>query len=86
MSITCIYLAVCHACVQSPKKLYAKSKKGLFFRCGSRSPAYLIYFKDDNEVKRVRCVKYSDNYSLLIAAESSEAVSKSDYDLIAKSY
>ena len=77
-----LFGTVCHAYVQNPKKLDARSKEGLFIGYDPLSPAYLVYFKDDNEVKRVRCVKFSDDYSPLIDAESSEAVSESDADLI----
>ena len=51
---------VCFAYMQRQTKLNPRSEEGIFIGYCPSSPAYLIYFPDNNEVKRVRCVKFHD--------------------------
>jgi hypothetical protein len=49
---------ICYAYTQNKKKLDPRCKEGIFVGYDPCSPAYLIYFPDSCEVKRVRCVKF----------------------------
>ena len=51
----------CYAYVQNTKKLDARSEKGVFVGYDKGSPAYLVYFPESRTVKRVRCVKFTDD-------------------------
>ena len=51
----------CFAYIQNKKKLGDRSEEGLFLGYDSNSPAFLIYFPLINQVKRIRCVKFSNN-------------------------
>ena len=53
-----VFGSTCFAYVQKGKKLDARSKKGVFLGYDRESPAYLVYFPEENKVKRVRCVKF----------------------------
>ena len=53
-----VFGSVCYALVQSPKKLDARAQEGVFVGYDRGSPAYLVYFPENQEVKRVRCVKF----------------------------
>ena len=44
------------------KKLDARCEQGIFLGYDMESPAYLIYFPEKDDVKRVRCVKFSKNF------------------------
>ncbi|KAF2353036.1 hypothetical protein FHG87_016210 [Trinorchestia longiramus] len=50
----------CHVYVQNRTKLDARSEEGTFIGYDPYSPAYLVYFKKNNTVRRVRCVKFND--------------------------
>ena len=52
----------CYAYVQNTKKLDARSEKGVFVGYDKGSPAYLVYFPESRTVKRVRCVKFTDDF------------------------
>ena len=62
-AITCeqIFGTSCFAYIQNQPKLEPRCKKGVFIGYDKSSPAYLVYFKSKNQVKRVRCVKFYDN-------------------------
>ena len=53
--------SLCYAYVQNKTKLDARTKKGIFVGYDKRSPAYLVYFPDSDDVQRVRCVKFSSS-------------------------
>lgn len=57
---------VCYALVQNPKKLDNRSYKGIFIGYDRRSPAYLVYFPDTQNIKRVRCVKFPNSNNALL--------------------
>ena len=48
----------CFCLIQKPKKLENRSVKGIFIGYDRRSPAYLIYFPETLEVKKIRCVQF----------------------------
>ena len=54
-----IFGTTCHAYVQKKTKLEPRSEQGVFIGYDGRSPAYLVYFPEKNDVKRVRCVKFN---------------------------
>ncbi|KAJ8050597.1 hypothetical protein HOLleu_03860 [Holothuria leucospilota] len=51
----------CYAYVQNKKKLDARIKEGVFVGYDKGSPAYLVYFPQSQEVRKVRCVKFTGN-------------------------
>ncbi|GFO29533.1 transposon ty1-lr3 Gag-Pol polyprotein [Plakobranchus ocellatus] len=51
--VTCICL------VQNPKKLDNRGVKGTFAGEDRTSPAYLMFFSDTQEVRKIRCVKFN---------------------------
>ena len=56
-----IFGSVCYAYDhQRTKKLDARSKKGIFVGMDKESPAYLVYFPDDQKVRKYRTVKCTD--------------------------
>ena len=57
-----IFGTVCYAYVQEKKKLDPRSEQGIFIGYDSESPAYLVYFPEQNNVKRVRCVRFSERF------------------------
>ena len=50
----------CFAMVQNPKKLSDRAEKGIFVGYDKRSPAYLVYFPQIENVKKVRNVKFQN--------------------------
>ena len=56
-----VFGSACYAIVQNPKKLDARSQKGIFVGYDKGSPSYLVFFPETNRVERVRCVKFFDN-------------------------
>ena len=48
----------CYAYVQNPKKLDIRARKAKFVGMDPTSPAYMVYFPDTNQIKRVRTVKF----------------------------
>lgn len=55
-----IFGSTCFAYIQNTQKLDARAKKGKFVGYDPLSPAFLVYFSDKNQVKRVRCVTFHD--------------------------
>ena len=47
----------CFAFIQNPKKLSDRAEEGIFVGYDKESPAYLVYFPENQKVKRVRCIK-----------------------------
>ncbi|KAL7645684.1 UNVERIFIED_CONTAM: hypothetical protein RMT77_002561 [Armadillidium vulgare] len=54
--------SVCYAYSQEKKKLDALSKQGIFVGYDNESPAYLVYFPEQNNIKKVRCVKFTEKF------------------------
>ena len=54
-----VFGSACYAIVQNPKKLNARSQKGIFVGYDKGSPSYLVFFPETNRVERVRCVNFS---------------------------
>ena len=59
-----IFGSICYAYVQNKLKLDARSEKGIFVGYDRNSPAYLVYFPERNDVKRIRCVKFTDKLKI----------------------
>ena len=57
-----IFGTTCFAQIQNPKKLDARSERGIFVGYDRESPAYLVYFRETGQIKKVRCVKFKDEY------------------------
>ena len=57
-----IFGTVCYSYIQEKKKLDPRSERGIFLGYDTQSPAYLIYYPNKNDVKRVRCVKFTDKF------------------------
>ena len=55
-----VFGTACFAYVQDKKKLDARSEKGVFVGYDKGSPAYLVYFPERGDIRRVRCVKFND--------------------------
>lgn len=53
---------VCYAYIQNCKKLDAHCEKGVFVGNDGQSSAYLVYFPDKEEVRKVRCVRFTNKY------------------------
>lgn len=56
-----VFGETCFALKQNPKKLDSRSERGIFIGYDRRSPAYLVYFPELNNVKKVRCVRFMSN-------------------------
>ena len=55
-----IFGSTCYSYVQNPKKLDARSKKGIFVGYDRNSPSYLVYNPDTKTVSKNRIVKFAD--------------------------
>ena len=55
-----VFGTVCFAYEQNKTKLDARCKQGIFVGYDKGSPAYLVYHPDTNEIRRCRCVKFTD--------------------------
>ena len=53
----------CFAYVQNKKKLDHRCEKGILLGYDSHSPAYLVYFAKEGNIKKVRCVTFNDKYT-----------------------
>lgn len=56
--------SVYYACIHSCQKLDARCERGVFVGYDRQSPAYLEYLPDREEVRRVRCVRFTDKYEV----------------------
>ncbi|KAL7647758.1 UNVERIFIED_CONTAM: hypothetical protein RMT77_001367 [Armadillidium vulgare] len=54
--------SVCYAYSQEEKKLDVRSKQGIFVGYDNESPAYLVYFPEQNNIKKVRSVKFTEKF------------------------
>ena len=59
-----VFGSVCFGYVQSKSKLDARSERAIFVGYDRNSPAYLLYYPEKNDVKRVRCVKFTEKYQV----------------------
>ena len=61
-----IFGSRCFAYVQNKTKLNARSELCKFIGYDGKSPAYIVYFSESDEIKRIRCVKFLDepNYDV----------------------
>ena len=57
-----IFGTICYSYIQEKKKLDPCSEKGIFVGYDGQSPAYVVYFPHNDDVKRVRCVKFTDKF------------------------
>ena len=71
-----IFGTECYSYVQVKKKLDPRSKQGIFVGYDSESPAYLVYFPEEDDVKKVRCVRFSEKF------EQQKAVPDPSYECI----
>ena len=55
-----VFGTTCYALEQNVKKLDPRGRKGIFIGYDKNSPAYLIYFKDDDTVSRRRVVEFTE--------------------------
>jgi hypothetical protein len=53
--------SVCYAKVQNPKKLDDRGERGIFVSYDRGSPAYLVYFSENEKIRKVRCVSSPKN-------------------------
>jgi hypothetical protein len=57
----------CFGYEQNKTKLDARCKEGIFVGYDRYSPAYLVYHQDENDVKKYRCVKFTEPTTNVIA-------------------
>ena len=57
-----VFGSVCYAYVQNTTKLDPRAEKGIFVGYGRSSPAFLVYCPQAKTVKKVRCVKFTENF------------------------
>ena len=53
---------VCYAYVQNKTKLDPRAEKGIFVGYDRSSPAFLVYYPDQNNVRKIRCVKFTEKF------------------------
>ena len=51
----------CFAYIQNKTKLDPRSEQGIFVEYDTQSPAYLIYFPNKEEIRRVRCILFHES-------------------------
>ena len=54
---------MCYAYLQNKKKLDPRCERGIFLGYDSNSPAFLVYFADEDTIKRRRCVTFNEKYT-----------------------
>ena len=59
-----VFGSTCYAYVEHKSKLDARSEKGRFVGYDRSSPAYLVYFPSRDEIRRVRCVKFTEKFEM----------------------
>src|SRR6201990_2347916 len=57
-----VFGSICYVYSQEKKKLDACSKQGIFVGYDNESPSYLVYFPEQNNIKKVRCVKFTEKF------------------------
>ena len=48
--------------VQNKTKLDSRAEKGVFVGYDRSSPTFLVYYPDQNNVKKIRCVKFAEKF------------------------
>jgi len=74
-----VFGSTCFAYVQDKKKLDPRSEKGIFVGYDNESPAYLVYFKESDTVRKVRCVRFTNRFDDISSVETSECVDDCEY-------
>ena len=59
-----IFSIICFCYVQNKRKLDPHCEKSIFVSYYKQSPTNLIYFPETTAIKRVECVKFTDNSPL----------------------
>lgn len=57
-----VFGSVCYAYVQNTTKLDPRAEKGIFVGYDRSSPAFLVYCPQAKTVRKVRCVKFTENF------------------------
>ncbi|KAL7646134.1 UNVERIFIED_CONTAM: hypothetical protein RMT77_003035 [Armadillidium vulgare] len=57
-----VFGSICYAYSHEKKKLDARNKQGIFVGYDNESPTYLVYFPEQNNIKKVRCVKSTEKF------------------------
>ena len=57
-----VFGTVCYGYVQNKKKLDARSEQGIFLGYDTESPAYLVYYPEINDVRKIRCVRFTEKF------------------------
>ena len=52
----------CFAYIQQKKKLDPRAEPCIFLGYDKYSPAHFVFFPEENKIKRVRCVKFTDSF------------------------
>ena len=71
-----IFGIICYSYIENKKKLDALSKQGIFLGYDTESPAYLIYFPEQNDVKKNRCVKFTEKFTVVIFIMNTQSLLK----------
>ena len=74
-----VFGTTCFAYIQNKTKLHPRSEKGIFVGCDTESPAYLVYFKESDAVRKVRCVRFTNRFDDISTIETSVSVDDSEY-------
>jgi len=72
-----VFGTTCFASVQNEKKLDPRSEKGIFIGYDSESRAYLVYFKESDTVRKVRCVRFTNRFDDISSIDTSVSVDDS---------
>jgi len=57
-----VFGSICYAYVEHKSKLDARGERGVFVGYDRSSPAYLVYFSRRDEIRRVRCVRFTEKF------------------------
>ena len=74
-----VFGSTCFAFVQNKKKLDPRSEQGIFVGYDNESPAYLVYFKESDTVRKVRCVRFTNRFDDISSVETSVSVDDSEW-------
>ena len=69
-----IFGTTCYAYIQDKQKLDPRARKGTFVGFDKYSPAYFVYFNESRNIKRERCVTFSNKI------ESTRTISNENVD------
>ena len=74
-----VFGTTCFAYIQNKTKLDPRSEKGIFVGYDTESPAYPVYFKKSDAVRKVRCVRFTNRFDDISTIETSVNVDDSEY-------